>query len=158
MSRVPLVAAAYVALRRGEEVLLHLRQHTGYMDGHWALLAGHLEPGETIVEAALREAREEGGVVVEARDLLAVTTMHRLDRGGPPVEQRADFFFQAWRWQGEPRVAEPDKSAEVRWFPLSQLPEPMPPHERDVLERLAAGGIAPAIAVRRANSERYPRE
>ena len=42
------------------EVLLQLRQNTGYMDGHWAAAAaGHVERGETAYDAAQREAAEE---------------------------------------------------------------------------------------------------
>ena len=44
----------------GPEVLLQLRQNTGYMDDHWAAAAaGHVEKGETAYDAARREAREE---------------------------------------------------------------------------------------------------
>ena len=53
--------AAYVFLLRpgadGDEVLLQLRQNTGYMDDHWAAAAaGHVERGETAYDAARREA------------------------------------------------------------------------------------------------------
>ena len=49
--------------RAGTEVLLQLRQNTGYMDDHWAAAAaGHVERGETAYDAARREALEELGV------------------------------------------------------------------------------------------------
>ena len=58
--RFVVVPAAYVFLLRGSgpdtEVLLQLRQNTGYMDGHWtAGAAGHVEPGETAPQAAARD-------------------------------------------------------------------------------------------------------
>jgi 8-oxo-dGTP diphosphatase len=61
------VPASYVYLLRdgigGPEVLLQLRQNTGYMDGHWAAAAaGHVERGETAYDTARREAVEELGV------------------------------------------------------------------------------------------------
>ena len=64
IDRFVVVPAAYVFLLRdgvtGPEVLLQLRQGTGFMDGHWAAAAaGHVEKGETAVDAARREAREE---------------------------------------------------------------------------------------------------
>ena len=41
--RFRVVPAAYVVLQRGPEVLLQLRQGTGYRDGHWAVAAaGHV--------------------------------------------------------------------------------------------------------------------
>ena len=143
--RARLVAAAYVVLQRGEEVLLQLRRGTGYRDGHWAVLAGHLEPGETITAAAAREAAEESGVVVAEEDLEPLTTLHRFIPGGPQIEQRCDLFFRARRWTGTPARLEPDKSADMRWFRLDALPDPVVPHELAVLRYLAEGVVPPAI-------------
>lgn len=128
--------------REGDtEVLLALRRHTGYMDGHWAAAAaGHVERGETAYDAARREAVEELGVDVLRLEF--VTTMQRT-RGGEPIDERVDFFFTSRAWHGEPRIAEPDKSAGLDWWPLSGLPEPVVPHELQVLEGLRDGGLAP---------------
>lgn len=142
--RTLLVAAAYVVLRRDDHVLLQLRRGTGYMDGRWALLAGHVDHDEPVEHAAVREAREEGGVVIEAEDLVALTTLHRLEIGGPQVEQRADFFYACDRWSGEPAVQEPDKCAAMQWFPLAALPDEVVPHERLVLEGMRDATL-PAI-------------
>jgi 8-oxo-dGTP pyrophosphatase MutT (NUDIX family) len=145
--RALLVAAAYVVLQRDNEVLLQLRRGTGYLDGHWAVLAGHLEAGETITQAAVREAAEESGVVIDVADLEPLTTLHRFIPGGPQVEQRCDYFFRARRWVGEPHLIESHRAADMRWFPLDRLPEPVVPHELAVLHHLADGAVPPAIAV-----------
>ncbi len=144
-SRALLVAAAYVVLQRGDEVLLQLRAGTGYLDGHWAVLAGHLEPDETIHAAAVREAAEESGVVVAEEDLEPLTMLHRFWPGGPQIEQRCDVFFRARRWSGEPAILEPDRCADMRWFRLDALPDPMVPHEAAVLSYLASGTVPPAV-------------
>ncbi|NCD21259.1 MAG: NUDIX domain-containing protein [Actinobacteria bacterium] len=137
-ARFTLVPAAYVYLRRESEVLLQLRQNTGFMDGHWAAaIAGHVEAGESVTHAAIREAAEEVGVEVPASALTPLTVLHRTDGSDDPVEQRADFFFESRFWLGEPRILESAKCADLRWFRIDALPEPMPPHERFVLERLA---------------------
>ncbi|MDQ3325063.1 MAG: NUDIX domain-containing protein [Actinomycetota bacterium] len=150
-TRVRLVAAAYVLLLREPagalEVLLHLRQNTGYRDGHWALPAGHVEAGESVVAAAVREVREETGLAIRAEDLLPLTTVHRTVRGGGPIEQRADMFFATSAWVGDPQVMEPVKNAGWRWWPLSEvvagLDAPCVPHELDVLQRVAVHGLMP---------------
>lgn len=143
--RALLVAAAYVVLQRDDQVLLQLRRGTGYMDEHWALLAGHLERGETITAAAVREVAEESGVVVDEADLEPLTTLHRFIPDGPPIEQRCDMFFRVRRWAGRPAPLEPDRCAEMRWFALDALPDPVVPHELAVLTHLAGGGLPPAI-------------
>jgi 8-oxo-dGTP pyrophosphatase MutT (NUDIX family) len=146
--RTLLVAAAYVVLRRDDQVLLQLRQGTGYMDGRWALLAGHVDRDEGVEHAAVREAEEEGGVVIDPADLVPLTTLHRVEVGGPQVEQRADFFFACDRWSGEPFAQEPDKCAEMRWFPLDALPDAVVPHERLVLDGLRDGSLPAILSIR----------
>ena len=147
--RTLLVAAAYLVLRRrsttGDEVLLQLRRGTGYRDEHWATLAGHVDPGESVHEAACREAAEEAGVVVRSADLRPLTAVHRFERGGPAVEQRLDVFFEADRWDGEPALLEANRAAAMGWYPLDALPDPVVPHERMVLDALAHGERLPAV-------------
>ncbi len=148
--RYQVVPAAYVLLRRGDhpgEVLLQLRRGTGYRDGYWAAAAaGHVEAGEAVFAAACREATEELGVQVGVGDLIPVTVMHRTQGNHRPIDERVDFFFECRRWDGEPRLVEPDKAAELGWFALDALPHPVVPHERFVLDALRDGSIAPITA------------
>src|SRR5690625_965674 len=141
-SRFVLVPASYLYLLREErgsdQVLLQLRQNTGYMDGHWAAAAaGHLERGESAWDAAHREAGEELGVAQVALDF--EFTMQRT-QGGAAIDERVDFFFTARRWAGRPQVREPEKCADLGWWNLADLPEPLVPHEALALARL--GGDA----------------
>lgn len=145
-TRFAIVPASYVFLLRetpaGTEVLLQLRRGTGYMDDHWAAAAaGHVERGETAEQAARREALEE--VAVEDLALTFVTAMQRTARD-LPIDERIDFFFTARSWRGEPRIVEPAKCADLRWFALDALPEPLVPHERIVLEGIRTGDL-PAL-------------
>jgi 8-oxo-dGTP pyrophosphatase MutT (NUDIX family) len=144
LGRFVVVPAAYVFLLRdgvgGPEVLLQLRQGTGYMDDHWAAAAaGHVEKGETAYDAARREAREE----IDVDDLaLSFATAMQRTRGGEPIDERIDFFFTARSWSGAPRIVEPAKCAELAWFPLSALPDPVVPHELKVLQGIIGGDLA----------------
>ena len=122
-------------------MLLQLRRNTGYMDDHWAAAAaGHVEQGETAYDAARREALEE--IDVREIDLAFVTAMQRT-RGGEPIDERIDFFFTARSWAGEPRIVEPEKCAALRWCPLDDLPDPVVPHELQVLSAVRDGHATP---------------
>jgi len=137
------VPAAYVFLLRdgssGTEVLLQLRQNTGYMDDHWAAAAaGHVERGETAYDAAHREAAEE--IAVSGLALEFVTSMQRTQRA-EPIDERVDFFFTARSWTGDPTIVEPEKCAGLGWFPLTALPDPVVPHELEVLTGLGTGTV-----------------
>lgn len=149
--RYRVVPAAYLLLLREEadgadSALLQLRSGTGFMDGHWACgAAGHVEAGESVLAGAVREAAEELGVDVGAADLLPLTVMHRTRRTGLAIDERVDFFFSCRRWRGEPHLQE-DKAADLRWVrldALDSLAEPVVPHERQVLDALAAGTLTP---------------
>ena len=139
MPRFSLVPAAYVALVRDGEVLLQQRRNTGYMDGHWSFsAAGHVERGESVVAAAVREVQEELGVTVTEADLEPVCTVHRRQNertGG----QRVDFYFTVSRWEGEPQAREADRNGGIVWAPLSALPEPLVPVDAIALGMLATG-------------------
>jgi 8-oxo-dGTP diphosphatase len=147
IDRFVVVPASYVFFVReqdtGREVLLQLRSGTGFMDDHWAAAAaGHIEKGESVFEAAAREAAEEVGVTdVQLEPLCA---MHRR-YSDEPVDQRVDYFLLARSWSGEPRILEPDKCADLRWFGLEELPKPVVPHELAVLEAMREGAVPPIL-------------
>ena len=103
--------------------LLSLRENTGYMDGYYGVIAGHIEPGETVVQAAAREAAEEAGVVILPKDTEVVGVMHRQDG-----DERIDFFLRVHKWLGEPYNNEPYKCADLDWFHLDALPDNMVPY------------------------------
>lgn len=138
-----MVPAAYVLLLHQEKILLQLRHHTGFMDGYWACAAaGHVEPGESVFGAAIREAKEELGIDIAVRALTPLTTLHRKQGGDRLIDQRVDFFFACTKWTGEAHIQEPDKCAELRWFALDALPALIPDHERGVLEGYRDGTLA----------------
>jgi 8-oxo-dGTP diphosphatase len=147
--RFTLVPASYVLLLRaaagGDQVLLQRREHTGFMDGHWAAsAAGHVERGEACTTAAVREAREELGIAVAVDDLEPLCAVHRHQETDRPVDQRVDFFFACRRWSGEPALQE-TKASGLEWYGFDALPDPVVPHELAVLNGLAAGSLPPAF-------------
>ncbi len=144
------VPAAYVLLLRTvdgrDQLLLQLRQNTGYSDDHWAMAAaGHVEADESVLEAAVREVAEEIGVVIEEADLEPLTVMHRTGGNGMPIDERVDFFFACRRWTGEPTIVEPEKCAGLAWYAFDALPSPIVPHELVVIGAIARGEVVPLV-------------
>jgi 8-oxo-dGTP pyrophosphatase MutT (NUDIX family) len=112
------------------------------MDGHWAAAAaGHVEAGESVFDAAVREAAEELGIRIDPVDLVPLSAMHRTVAPHGPIDERVDFFFECRRWEGAPRTVEADKSVDLRWFDLAALPDPVVPHELQVMTALRDGTL-----------------
>ena len=108
--------AAHVFLLRSGSVLLLKRANTGFEDQHYGVPAGHLEAGESIQQAAIRECQEEIGVELDPAGLQVIGVEHY----HIPSSEGVDFFLTADRWSGDPYPrAECD---EVRWCPLDALP------------------------------------
>ncbi len=123
--RYQVTVDVHVILQRGDQLLLCLREGTGYRDGWYCLPSGHLEEGETVVECAVREAREEVGVHVAPASLRPATVVHHLSPEGRP---RLGVFFAAFEWDGDPYNAEPHKCAKVEWASADQLPDNTVPY------------------------------
>ncbi|MFH1669466.1 MAG: NUDIX domain-containing protein [Candidatus Woesearchaeota archaeon] len=59
------VPASYLTLFKDDKVLLLRRFNTGYEDGNYSMVAGHVDPGETFTQCIIREAKEEAGIELE---------------------------------------------------------------------------------------------
>jgi 8-oxo-dGTP diphosphatase len=117
-----------------DRVLLGRRQNTGFADGCYHLPAGHLEVGESVIEALIREAREETGIIISPDAIDFAHVMHNSSSGG-----RVAFFFTVRRWQGIPQNREPGKCSELRWVPLQALPGNLVDYCRSALTAIADG-------------------
>ncbi|MGY2114863.1 NUDIX hydrolase [Nocardia gipuzkoensis] len=110
------------------------RANTGYEDGAWHLPSGHLESDESVVDALVREAAEEIGVVIAPEDVQFTHVMHNSSSGG-----RAAFFFLVRTWAGTLTNQEPDKCDALEWFAPAELPDRMIAYCRAALISIAAG-------------------
>lgn len=136
--RFKLIPAVYLLLRRDNDILLLRRANTGYQDGKYGVVAGHLDGDELATDGIVREAKEEAGIVVSAKDLQLVHTCHRLTRN-QVGQERLDLFFEATKWQGEVTNAEPEKCDDLSWFPVDKLPDNMLPLVKHVINDVRRG-------------------
>lgn len=135
-ARFRVILDVHLVLLDAEHILLLRRYQTGYEDGRYSVVAGHVDGEETARAALAREAVEEAGLRIVPADLALVHTMHRTAQ-----EERLSLFFQATRWEGTPVNREPDKCDDLRWFPLRQLPSNMVPYVATALQALLAGRV-----------------
>ncbi len=101
----------------GPEVLLGLKR-TGFGTGKIVGIGGHVEPGESDGEAAVREVMEETGVSLRVEDLKDAGAVNFVFPAKPEWDM-STRLFTARTWQGEPR-----DSDEVlpEWFRTDTLP------------------------------------
>jgi len=134
MARSTLIPEAHLLLVKNSHVLLLRRQNTGYEDGNYSVIAGHIEKSETARQGMAREALEEAGLIIQPEDLVLCHVMHR-----KAEDNRVGFFFKAERWTGEPRNLEPGKCSELSWFHVDSLPANLVPYVRQAIKETLRG-------------------
>jgi 8-oxo-dGTP diphosphatase len=141
MHRRRVVVDVILVLARNGRILLRERANTGYGDGAYEPPSGQLADRETIVETAIRVACD-AGIEIGADNVSLAHVMHDVSGSG-----RIAFFLSVSGWTGQPA------SADVRWFPVGDLPTNMLDWARVALRNYADGmrfstypAFAPAAA------------
>lgn len=120
VARAETLEGVGVLVRRGDQVLLG-RRLSLHGAGTWSFPGGKPKPGESPLHCGLRELLEETGLEARGGRLIGES----ID-GFPDSHLvfRTDFV-EVDDTRGEPGALEPDKAAEWRWWPWSQLPSPL---------------------------------
>lgn len=138
MSRVKVTPSIFAALVKDGGVLLIRRQNTGWCDGYYDLPAGHLEDQEKLKEATVRELREETGIKVKPNNLKLIHIHQNHHR---PDNPHYGYIFRANEWLGEPKLSEPEKSDDIGFFDLDNLPVKITPYVREALKNLSSDQV-----------------
>ncbi len=109
----PLLTVDILIVQSGKIVLIQRRNPP--FQGHWALPGGFVDVGETVEEAAVREANEETGLDVELQGLVGVFS----DPDRDPRGHTVSICFAALG-QGTPRAS--SDAQDVALFDLDELP------------------------------------
>lgn len=138
--RFNITPASYLILKKGNKILMLRRFNTDYQNGKYSFIAGHLDGKESFTQAAIREAKEEAGIIVKQKDLKAVHIMNRyVAKNDPGLKERVDVFFMVKKWQGEIKNMEPNKCDDLSWFDVNKLPKNTIPYIHQVVKNIKKG-------------------
>ena len=101
--------ACAIFLRDGRILLGKRSPHLVSCPNCWDVIGGHVEAGETVEEALIREAEEEVGL-----------TPTRFVPAGRMTLRAVHHFFLVWDWRGGEPVVLGDEHTELRWFTLEE--------------------------------------
>lgn len=130
----PRVGIGIMIFRDGKVLMGKRKSDLGL--GDWAFPGGHLENGESLIECAIRETREETGI--------EITNINLLLLGNIPSTYASHYvavgFSADWK-SGEPAVLEPTKCERWEWCNLSNLPEPLFLPTKMIIDAYQSGKI-----------------
>ena len=117
-----------------KEILLQLRQNTGYMDNMYDFAcSGHVEKGESFSQALVRETKEEIGISIKEEDLIFKAVNHHYQA------DHVQLFFTTNNYEGEPTVCEPEECGGLLWADINNLPENTIPYVANVIKCIEEG-------------------
>ncbi len=127
--RFQLISAVFILLIKDGNIFLSKRQNTGWEDGKYSIVGGHIDGGETATQAAIREAKEETNVDVSPEKLRFFNVCHLVSN-----TERVQLSFATEEWDGEAINNEPDKAGSAGWFSLDNLPDNLTEISRMTIE------------------------
>ncbi len=122
------VGAGVVIIKDHKTLLV--KRRSSHAHGHYGSLGGHVEYGESPVEAVKREAQEELGITLKNIQFASCLNMIKYGK------HYIDISFVAEIESGIPRICEPDKVESIGWYDLDNLPTPLFEPVKIVLEAL----------------------
>jgi ADP-ribose pyrophosphatase len=115
---LPLVGVGAVIVENGRVVVV--KRGTPPLRGEWSIPGGLLEVGETLRQAAAREALEETGLIVEPGEMVGVYDRVVRDADGLTRFHYVLIDFLCRRIRGELRAGH--DACDARWVTEAELP------------------------------------
>ena len=123
MGKENFLASIYLIIKNKEgKILLQRRQGTRLWPGFLALPAGHVDEGENVYDAAIREAREELSITITKQDIIDSFVVNRRNKSLAPY---FDVYFEISSYEGKIKINEPEKCSELKWVDINSLPNDM---------------------------------
>jgi len=131
---------AYVGiiLQKNNKVFLVQRHNTDWMPGHWNFPGGLVEKAEPLLDTAMRETKEEIGVLVQPDWFTLVHVIH-VHASKTNTKDILGFYFLTQSWSGEPKNNEVQKHSDAAWFDINALPSNITQHAHLALHGIKTG-------------------
>lgn len=131
MGKQKFLSSIYLIIKNENgEMLLQRRQGTKLWSGFLALPAGHVDEGENVYYAAIREAREELNIKISEENIIDTFVVNRRNKSLLPYFY---VYFEINGYEGEIIINEPEKCSELKWCSIEKLPEDIIDFERVAL-------------------------
>lgn len=125
------ITVGLILLNDKGQVLLQKRCNTGYMDGKYGLIAGHLEKDESLVDGITREAKEEIDAILDKNNVEFVCMIRRGDNC-----DYVNTYFKYINYNKEIQRNEPEKCLELKWFDIDKLPDNIIPNDKRAIDNM----------------------
>lgn len=125
------ITVGLILLNDKGQVLLQKRCNTGYMDGKYGLVAGHLEKDESLVDGIIREAKEEIDAILDKNNIEFVCMIRRGDNC-----DYVNTYFKYINYNKEIQRSEPKKCLELKWFDIDKLPDNIIPNDKRAINNM----------------------
>ncbi len=134
----PLIGTHLMLIQNGR--LLLQKRNSGALKGVYTPVSGHVDGHETVIEALVREAKEEAGIVIRPEDLEVKVIAHLPD--APYKGRREDiinFFCFTDKYEGVLENKEPEKCESLAFYDVENLPADLMNHIFDVIKAYKSG-------------------
>jgi len=118
---------ALIVNDKNETLLIKRTSKSQNEAGFWSKPGGTVEFNEKVEDAIIREIKEELGIDIELTKLLGFTN-HILNSEN---QHWVAINYLAKIISGEPRIMEPDKMEEIKWFSFNNLPNKLTQTTKD---------------------------
>ena len=137
MPREEFLSAIYMIIKNEkEEILFQRRCGSKLWPDFLGLPAGHVDKGEDVYQALVREAREELNIDINAKDIEDKFVVNRINKNLKPYY---DVYFVIKNYKGIIKINEPNKCQELKWLDLDNLPNDVIGFEKEAFTNYKKG-------------------
>lgn len=132
MSKKISIKTRLILIDKGSILLIKQTKPNG---GKFTFVGGRIEKEEFAKASLVREAKEEAGIEIDAKNLQLAHVLHKKDS----QNMRIILYFKTEKWEGDPQNLEPEKFKKVKWHKLDALPKGLSRTARHVLKMYRTG-------------------